>query len=74
MLQNVDIVTVKDLLGHKEISTTMRYAHPTDRHKRWAVDMLNLTDPRKKAEKAPEVRNSVHTYCTIDKLAKSHHS
>jgi excisionase family DNA binding protein len=35
--EGVDIVTVKELLGHSNISTTMRYAHSNDDAKRGAV-------------------------------------
>jgi site-specific recombinase XerD len=37
----VDIVTVKELLGHSDIKTTMRYAHSNDDAKRRAVDRLS---------------------------------
>ena len=37
----VDIATVKELLGHSNISTTMRYAHSNDDAKRRAVERLN---------------------------------
>jgi integrase len=37
----VDIVTVKELLGHADIKTTMRYAHSNDDAKRRAVQRLN---------------------------------
>jgi integrase len=36
----VDIVTVKEILGHQSIEMTMRYAHPTPENKRKAVDVL----------------------------------
>jgi integrase len=36
----VDIVTVKELLGHADIKTTMRYAHSDDDAKRRAVQRL----------------------------------
>jgi site-specific recombinase XerD len=36
----VDIVTVKDLLGHSNISVTMRYAHTNDDAKRRAVERI----------------------------------
>jgi integrase len=38
---NVDLVTVKELLGHANISTTLRYAHSNDDAKRRAVGKLN---------------------------------
>ena len=40
IMNGVDIVTVKELLGHREISTTMRYAHLMPNHKMWAVNKL----------------------------------
>jgi len=40
----VDIVTVKELLGHASISTTMRYAHSNDEAKRRAVQRLRSSD------------------------------
>ena len=36
----VDIVTVKELLGHSSISVTMRYAHTNIESKRAAVEKL----------------------------------
>lgn len=36
----VDIVTVKEILGHSSIEMTMRYAHPTPENRRRAVDVL----------------------------------
>lgn len=41
VMAGVDLVTVKELLGHKTLSMTMRYSHPTADHKRWAVEALN---------------------------------
>lgn len=40
----VDIVTVKELLGHADIKTTMRYAHSNDDAKRRAVRRLGNSD------------------------------
>jgi len=39
-MRGVDLPTVKELLGHASITTTMRYAHPTPSHRRAAVDLL----------------------------------
>lgn len=44
----VDIVTVKELLGHANISITMRYAHSKDDAKRRAVQ--KLTRPQRQRE------------------------
>ena len=32
-MAGVDLPTLKELMGHSEISTTMRYIHPTPEHK-----------------------------------------
>jgi hypothetical protein len=40
VLAGVDLVTVKELMGHADIKVTMRYAHPTPESKRKAVDLL----------------------------------
>jgi integrase len=40
IMNGVDIVTVKELLGHSDITTTMRYAHLMPNHKMWAVNKL----------------------------------
>ena len=41
VLHGVDLVTVKELMGHADISTTLRYAHPTPESKRNAVELLS---------------------------------
>ena len=38
-----DVVTLKDILGHKTIEMTLRYAHATLDKKRWCLEMLNVT-------------------------------
>src|SRR6266496_712441 len=37
----VDVVKIKELLGHASIVTTMRYMHATDRGKRGAITVLS---------------------------------
>ncbi len=39
-MRGVDLVTVKELLGHKSIDMTLRYAHLSPSHKRFAVEVL----------------------------------
>jgi integrase len=46
--RGVDLVTVKEILGHASIQMTMRYAHPTPENKRRAVDVLaSVFEPKK---------------------------
>ncbi len=40
----VDLVTVKELLGHSTVAVTMRYAHSNDETKRAAVSRLPTSD------------------------------
>lgn len=39
-MAGVDLPTLKELMGHADISTTMRYVHPTPQHKQEAVKKL----------------------------------
>ena len=39
-MAGVDLATLKELMGHSTITTTMCYVHPTPEHKRAAVDKL----------------------------------
>jgi integrase len=41
VLAGVDLATVMQLMGHANISTTMKYAHPNPPHKREAVERLD---------------------------------
>jgi len=40
-MEGVDITTVKELLGHKTLTMTLRYAHLAPSHKVKAVDVLD---------------------------------
>jgi hypothetical protein len=42
VMAGVDIMTVKDLLGHKSLNMTLRYAHLAPAHKVKALEMLDL--------------------------------
>jgi integrase len=44
VMSRVDLATVKELLGHKTISMTLRYAHLSPGHKRHAVNSLRFLD------------------------------
>lgn len=43
VMAGVDITTVKELLGHKSLTMTLRYAHLAPSHKVKAVDILDNT-------------------------------
>jgi integrase len=42
-MAGVDIKTIQELMGHKDIKMTMRYSHPTPEHKKRAVEILERT-------------------------------
>lgn len=41
VMSGVDLTTVKELLGHKDIKMTLRYAHLAPAHKKKAVNVLD---------------------------------
>jgi hypothetical protein len=41
-MAGVDIMTVKELLGHKSLNMTLRYAHLAPAHKVKALEILDL--------------------------------
>lgn len=61
VMAGVDLATVKELLGHRDIQTTMRYAHLANDHKREAIRKLGgiftniFTKPQDKKEGAKEI-------------------
>jgi integrase len=40
VMNGVDLVTVKEILGHSDISMTVRYSHPSDERKMAAVECI----------------------------------
>ena len=46
VMNGVDLVTVKEILGHSEIAMTVRYSHPSDSRKMDAVERLVIQGKR----------------------------
>jgi integrase len=46
VMAGVDLPTVKELMGHKHITMTLRYAHLSSDHKQAAVRKLDQTPPK----------------------------
>lgn len=57
-MAGVDLATLKELMGHSQISMTMRYVHPTPEHKQLAVRKL-------------EQFNVDQVFASFDKLSES---
>jgi len=51
VMEGVDIMTVKELLGHKDLTMTLRYAHLGPSHKTRAVNILDRVMSAKSGEK-----------------------
>ena len=43
VMEGVDISTVRELMGHRNIHTTQKYSHLADDHKKAAVEKMNAT-------------------------------
>ncbi|MCJ7507204.1 MAG: site-specific integrase [candidate division Zixibacteria bacterium] len=65
VMAGVDLLTVKELLGHKKIDTTLRYSHLSPSHKRSAIERLAFLDGHQYGhqgvfEKKPEFANQLN--------------
>ncbi len=56
----VDLITVKDLLGHYSVRTTERYTHSNQEQKRKAVELLNVQTSGKKDKKVVNLSPICH--------------
>jgi len=68
IMNGVELVTVKELLGHKSINMTLRYAHLSPSHKQSAVNTLNYNYSHKLVTKGDKVAayKSVSCYPAIN--------
>ena len=55
VMAGVDLPTVKELMGHKDITMTLRYTHLSSDHKQRAVRVLERI-----GEKVPAIFTTVH--------------
>ena len=51
-MQNIDPRTVQRWMGHKDLTTTMRYAHISPQHEREAIQRLSYKDGHHMVTKA----------------------
>ena len=53
VMAGIDLTTIKELLGHKTLAMTLRYAHLAPSHKQKAVEMLDNTLHAKPTKQKP---------------------
>jgi integrase len=69
VMNGVDLVTVKEILGHSDISMTVRYSHPSDERKMAAVECILGHDVVNSS--SPVCGADGHNLVTIPDSAKS---
>jgi site-specific recombinase XerD len=58
VMQGVDLTTVRDILRHKSIERTLRYAHLAPAHRKAAVDALEQALKTKEANQVKEPKTA----------------
>jgi len=67
VMRGATMKELQELMGHKTMTMTMRYAHLSHEHKKKAVNLLNgLTAPSKNPDSHEMVTNSESSYVTTD--------
>lgn len=70
VMAGVDLVTVKELLGHAEIKMTLRYAHLAPAHKVKAMEVYDQVMNAKNRSLSGSKGVELHTFCTVpEKMA-----
>lgn len=62
-MSGIDLVTVKEILGHSTIEMTVRYSHPSDERKMTAVE--RLVSGKKTRYNEDSARGDGHNVVTI---------
>ena len=50
-MAGVDLMTLRELMGHSSITITQRYCHPTPEHKIFAMERLEAYNAEKATKK-----------------------
>jgi integrase len=69
VMAGIDLTTVKELLGHKTLTMTLRYAHLAPAHK---VNAVNVLDKVINGEKEPTIQKLYNPPKSIKKGASLH--
>jgi integrase len=62
IMKGASLKEVQELLGHKDIKMTMRYAHLSQENKRKAINLLNVITASIKTDMSQNVTNPILSY------------